>query len=175
MLAAGLAAAAALAGVAFAKRDAGGTVRPTASWNMYSATQWSRFAMRSRLHGLHVVAATSKWDGTPVALIAGTRSGRTCFVPATGTALGATVCRFDRPLTLIRVRDRGWNELLGIARPDVASVAQTSTSSTGPWTSGEPLVRAGRAYVFAGGGSGKLTRVVARDRRGRVLQSISIR
>jgi len=175
MLAIGLAAAASLAGFALAERSSSSTLAPTASWHMYPPVAWSRLTRRTGLAGVRVVAATAKLDGTPVALLAGRRHGRTCFVPVDGIELGRTVCRLGAPLTLFPVRDGRYLDLLGVARHDVASVAQTTIVDGRPSVMGAALVTVGDAYVFGGGSLGGKTRIVARDARARTLERIVLR
>jgi hypothetical protein len=175
MLALGLATAASLTGLALAQRGSTSTSVRTASWHLYPQAEWSRLTTRTGLAGVHVVAATTKLDGTPVALVAGRRQGRTCFVPVDGFAVGRVVCRLDSQLTLFRVRDGRYLDLLGIARRDVAGVAQETTLNGRPNVMGASLVPAGDAYVFAGGSLGGSMRVVARGAQGRVLARIWLR
>lgn len=173
LLVVGLLGAVVLAGVALGRNDGSAPFRPTAAWNMFPPAEWQSLTRRAGLRGLHVVSATSRHDGSPVALLAGERNGATCFLPVDGTTAGGAVCRLVAPLTLFRFRDGGWTELLGVARHDVAAVAATATSPTGPWTSGQTLVPVAGGYVFAGGSSGSVTKVVARDAQGHVLQRVS--
>lgn len=175
MLAIGLVAAASLTGLALAKRGSTSTSAPTASWRLYPPAEWSRLTRRTGLAGVHVVAATAKLDGTPVALVAGVRHGRTCFVPVDGFSVGRAVCRLDSPLTLFHLRDGRYLDLLGIARRDVASVAQATTLNGRPNVMGAALVRVGGAYVFAGGSLGGAMHVDARDAHGRLLARIALR
>jgi len=171
----GIAAAAASAGLALAQRRSTTTLTPTASWSMYRPTQWQRLVRRTGLAGVHVVSATAKRNGTPVALLAGTRGAATCFVPAVATTLGRTVCRPSAPLTLFHVRDGAFTDVLGIAGPGVAGVAETVRLDGRRQTSGLPLLPVGRYFAFGGGAGGDRATVVAHDARGRELARISIR
>jgi hypothetical protein len=98
-----------------------------------------------------------------------------CFVPVDGVALGRAICRLETPLTLFHVRDGRYVDLLGVARRDVASVAQTTMLNGRPNVMGAALVPVAGASVFADGSLGRSTSVVARDLHGRTLARVALR
>jgi hypothetical protein len=193
ILAVGAVLAASLGGVALANRGSSATFAPTASWNMFPPAQWDALKARAAAKGLdpatlHVVGATSRHGGEPLALVAGTKGARTCFMPVVGDALGAPICRLAKPLTLFAFADtfvqtgsRGRParklpavEILGLARADIASVVGRSTVDGRPWSAGEPLLAVPHGFVFAGGQSGAATTYIARNRAGRVVARIRV-
>jgi hypothetical protein len=183
LLVAGVLLAGAVGGFALANRGESAVFKPTASWNMFRPAQWRAVQASAAARGftrtsLHVVAATSKGDGTPLALLAGRQSGRTCFVPVAGHALGRTVCKLDRPLVVFAFRDhyghRPVVDVLGLARPGVQSVAGESMVNGARWVSGVALVHVQGGFAFAGGASGRSFTYVGRNAAGRVLTRVHV-
>jgi hypothetical protein len=121
------------------------------------------------------VSATSRRDGTPLALLAGRRNGASCFVAADALRLRTPVCRLRSPVTLFAFRDGPMTALLGVARSDVASVAARVVENGRPWVSGEALVPVPGGLAFAGGYRGSGSTLTARDAHGRVLARIDLR
>jgi hypothetical protein len=142
---------------------------------MYPPEQWAGLAGRARLGGLHVVSATSRTDGTPLVLLAGTRHGKTCFVAADGLALRPAVCRLDRPVTLFAFRDGPLIALLGVARHDVASIATRVVEHGHAMVSGAALVPVPGGFAFSSGYRGTGATLVARDAGTRTLARIVLR
>jgi hypothetical protein len=175
LLAVGAAVIVALGGFAFAHRGSAAPFRPSASWNMYPPPTWQRLVRRTRLADVHVVAADSKLDGTPVTLLAGTRGSATCFVATVGLRLVHPVCNPAAPLTVFHVSDGPFVDVVGVARPDIASVAETVQLEGKPSTSGVALVAAGRYFTFGWGARGGAETLIARDARNRVLARIHLR
>jgi hypothetical protein len=174
LLAVGSAAVFAFGGFAFAHRTSAAPFRPSASWNMYPPPTWQRLARRTGLAGVHVVAADSKLDGTPVTLLAGRRGASTCFVATVGLRLAHTACNPTAPLTVFHVSDGAFVDVLGVARGDVASVAETAELDGRPSTSGVALVAAGRYFTFGWGARGTAAALVARAADNRVLARLHL-
>lgn len=175
LLAVGLATAVAFGGFAFAHRGTAAPFRPSASWNMYSPAQWTTLVRRSQLTGLHVVSATSRRDGTPLALLAGGRDGQTCFTAADGLALRPAVCRLKRPVTLFPFRDGPMIALLGVARREVASLATRVVENGRSTVSGAALVPVPGGFAFGSGYRGSGATLIARDARTRIVARIVLR
>ncbi len=194
MLAVGAVLVASLEGFALANRGSSATLTPTtASWNMFPRAQWDALTARAAANGLdptslHVVGATSRHGGEPLALLAGTKHGQTCFLPVAGGTLGAPICRLVKPLTLFAFADTFVQtnslgrpvrkvpavEILGLARAGVESVVGRSTVDGRPYSVGEPLLAVPHGFVFAGGQSGRATTYIARNRAGRVVARIRV-
>ena len=139
---------------------------------MYSPTEWAILARRTRLANLHVVSATARSDGTPLALLAGRRGGTTCFVAADALSLRPPVCRLARPVTVFAFPDGPNIAVLGITRADVGSVATRVIEDGRPVVTGEPLLRVPGGFAFGSGYRGSAATVVARDGHGRILARI---
>jgi hypothetical protein len=186
ILAVGLLAIAAAGGLAATHSGSAPARSSPASWGLYSPTDWSRLATSFARRGLaadsvRVVTGTALQNGRPFALLGGrTRNGRTCFAVARGAALGATVCRFSKPVTLFEApetcapcspgrRPLKTLELLGLVRADmtVTMISQGRESGLG-------VVPAGSGFAFnadARNGDG----LRARDASGRVLAAVHFR
>jgi hypothetical protein len=155
-----------------------------ASWGLYSPREWdaisSRFSRRGfARNAVHVVTATQLANGQAFALIGShTNTGRTCFAVARGVALGHTICRISKPLTVFFAPDKcaacspggppaSTHAALALVRGDV-----TVTMISQGRESGVGVVPAGTGFAlnssFRAG-----DRLRARDARGRVLLSIS--
>jgi hypothetical protein len=150
---------------------------------MFPPAQWQ--ALRTHAAGrgfapgtLHVVAAASKHDGTPIAILAGRNASRSCFLPAYGRTLGATICTLKKPLILFAFRDRFGGhpavDVLGLARRSVPSVVQEFTIDGKPWKSGVVLMRVPGAFAFGGGSAGTQATFVGRSATGRVLTRVHV-
>src|SRR5438105_14321661 len=98
--------AAAGAGFLFLSGRSQAAAKPSASWNLFSPADWELVKLRAGWWGLspdslQVVGATELGDRRPFVLLTGsTATGRHCFVPLRGLALGAAVCRLTKPLLL---------------------------------------------------------------------------
>jgi len=183
LLVAGVLLVGAVGGFALANRGESAVFKPTASWNMFPPTRWQALRRQAGSRGfapatVHVVAASSKADGTPLAIVAGRKSGHTCFALVAGRSLGQTICRLGRPLVVFAFRDRFGSrpatEVLGLARRDVQSVASQGFMNGKPWVSGVALMRVSGAFVFAGGTSERSSTYVGRSASGRVLTRVHV-
>jgi hypothetical protein len=181
MLAAGAVLVAAAGGTALATGGSSAALGPAGpSWNLYPPADWDALAARSGLRRatVRIVAATVGRQRRPFALLAGERRGRTCFVLAQGRALGAPLCRLERPLTLFAMRDRRqgrrMTDVLGLARHDVVSVASTSENDGRPITSGQPLTAVPGGFAFGSGTAGSALTLVARNASGAVLARLRV-
>ena len=183
ILVVGVLLAGATGGFALANRGESAVFTPTASWNMFPPAQWQSLRTKAGSRGfapatLHVVAASSKADGTPLAILAGRKTGRMCFAVVTGHALGRTICKLGKPLLVFAFRDRYGNrpaiDVLGLARRDVQSVAAEGVMNGRPWVAGVTLMPLPGAFAFAGGTSGPKPVYVGRGASGRVLTRVHV-
>lgn len=178
----------AIGAAAFAATQSGSasSTRSPASWGLYSAADWNRLAARFARRGfapgsVRVVTGTALQNGRPFALVgARTRSGAICFAVARGAALGETICRLSKPVTLFeapdtcaacapRARPLKTLELLGLVRSDV-----TVTMTLQGRESGLGVVPAGPGFAFnIGARNGD--RLRARDASGRTLAAVRFR
>jgi len=124
---------------------------------------------------VHVVAADAKENGTPVTLLAGRRGAATCFVATVGLRLGHAACDPTAPLTVFHVADGPFVDVVGVARTDVASIAETVQLEGKPSTSGVALVPAGRYFTFGWSARGGAATLTARDARNRILVRVHLR
>jgi hypothetical protein len=155
-----------------------------ASWGLYSAREWdaisTTFARRGFARSaVHVVTGAQLANGRAFALIGShTNAGRTCFAVARGVALGHTICRISKPLTVFFAHDKcaacspggppaNTYSLLALVRSDV-----TVTMVSQGRVSGVGVVPAGTGFAFNSSFRAG-DRLRARDAAGHVLASIS--
>jgi hypothetical protein len=115
------------------------SISPTPHWGLYSTTTWNALATRVERRGfvresIHVDTGTKLMrNGQAFALLgARSESGRNCFVVARGAALGPTICKLSKPLTVFSESDlcacsptgspAKILTVLALVRPDVTSV-----------------------------------------------------
>jgi hypothetical protein len=177
----------AIAGVgAFAATQGRSSSSPKtpASWGLYSSEQWNavtaRLAQRGFSRGsVRVVTGTKLSNGQPFALIGGRSAGRACFAVSRGSTLGATICRFSKPVTVFSAPDRcaacspggpatKTRSILALVRADV-----TVTMVHQGRESGIGVVPAGKGFAFNFSFVRSGDRLRARDASGRVLANIS--
>lgn len=155
------------------------------SWGLYSSSQWngitSAFARRGfSRDSVRVVTGTKLANGQSFALV-GARSngGRTCFAVARRGAIGTTICRFSKPVTVFAAPDKcapcssaekplDTQTILALVRRDVtvAMVHQGRESGVG-------VVPAGTGFAFNAGFVRDGDHLRARDATGRELANIS--
>ena len=121
---------------------------PDPSWGLFSKAEW-----RS-LGATRVVAAMP-----PLAVV----SVRGCLVVLNRTARLAAVCHQTQPLRMFALRAHGMTDVVGIVRPDVASVVGGGYNL--------PLLRAPHAYAF-GVGLRSASTFTAYDARGHVVARV---
>jgi hypothetical protein len=173
----------AFGGFALANRGESATFTPTASWNMFPPARWQAIRDRAGARGfspetVRVVAAVTRQDGTPLALLAGQKSGRTCFVLVHGGAMEPAICKLAKPLVLFAFRDR-WGgrrvvDVLGLASRRVQSVVQETTLQGKPWRSGVVLSPVPGAFAFGIGTTGTQARFLGSTASGRVLTQVHV-
>ena len=186
ILAVGLLAIAGVGALAATQNDSATATRSSASWGLYSAADWNRLAATFARRGfavgsVRVVTGTALQNGRQFALVGGrTRSGQTCFALARGAALGPTICRLSKPITLFQAPDTCGAcspgrrplktlELLGLIRRDV-----TVTMISQGRESGMGVVPAGPGFALnVGVRNGD--RLRARDAAGHVLAAFRFR
>jgi hypothetical protein len=183
--------AAALAAVAVADRGDSITIGTSSpSGGAFTDTQWNALKQQLAQDGfragsVHVVGAADPG----FVLLAATRvSGSTCFMPVQGMAVRATVCHLTKPLTTFSVRtpvtpiDSNGHSVrvpstgvVGILRPDVASVSARWTTGRGPESVQylEPVIAAG-ARVFGCVFFGNSVVLVAHSRGGKVVARLTL-
>jgi len=116
------------------------SLTPSANWGLYSSPAWDAVSTKLEQRGflresVHVATGTRlERNGQAFALLAArSSSGRDCFVVARGTALGPTICKLTKPLTVYTESDRcapcsphgspaNALTLLALVRRDVTSV-----------------------------------------------------
>jgi hypothetical protein len=191
----GLVLSAALGGFALSARGGAATFEPSASGGVFTSADWDSVKQRVAQRGfsaasVRVVTATGgRQSGHTLALLAASRpTGATCFIPARSTALGASICRLTRPLTVFAMRDHfaevgrdgrrklvAATDLVGLVRPGVASVAVRSNALGRAGMQGQPLFTVPGGLAFGGGFRGVAASVIARGSGGEVVSRLSFR
>jgi hypothetical protein len=163
------------------------SIKPSASWGLYSAEKWdavaTTFAHRGFAHdSVHIVTGTRLADGQVFALIGGrSNAGRTCFAVARGSALGSTICRIAKPVIVFSAPDTcaacspggpplKTRSILALVRGDV-----TVTMVSQGHESGIGIVPAGEVFAFNSSFLRNGDRLRARNAAGRVLASVTFR
>lgn len=184
ILALGVLAIAGSGALAATKSDSSSASKTPASWGLYSSHDWdtitTTFARRGfARHAVHVVTGTQLANGQSFAVIGShTNAGRTCFAVARGVALGRTICRISKPVTVFFAADKcaacapggtstNSHSILALVRADV-----TVTMISHGHESGVEVVPAGTGFAF-NSSFGAGDRLKARDASGRVLAGVS--
>lgn len=144
---------------------------PQPGWGMFTAAEWKTLSLRLERRGfdatsIRLVGATDTTKGRAFGLLAGrSRTGTTCVVPVTGTALGATVCRLRKPF-MVFTAPQTWRDaavpgtpahvvhataVLGVARHDVTGIVVEDKQHR---LTGMALMQTGSLTTFAGGFAG---------------------
>jgi hypothetical protein len=186
ILALGVVAIAGIGGFAASQGRSSPSTKTPPSWGLYSPQHWgavtSSFARRGfARNSIRVVTGTKGPNGQPFALIEGrSNSGRTCFAVIRGSAIGVTICRFSKPVTVFSVRDKcapcapdgppiDTRTILALIRPGV-----TVTISQEGRESGVGMVPAGTGFALNLSGVRSGARLRARDASGHVLANIAL-
>jgi hypothetical protein len=178
LLAVGALLAASLGGFVLAKRGSSAPFKASPSWGVFTPAQWGAVTAGIERRGfaasgIRVVEVAGVPRRRPFALVAATAaSGRTCFVPVRGVALGPTVCRIAKPVVLW-TQPAHWHGLrvtnvLGLARHDVTGVSVDQLLSGRHSVGGLPLIAGPGLSTFAGGFT-RLSVLRARNAQNRVL------
>lgn len=193
ILALGLLLSASLGGFALSAHGEAPAIEPSPSGGVFTSAAWKSLTKRVAQRGftaagVRVVTATGgQQSGHTLALLAASRpAGATCFIPVRGTALGASICRLTRPLTVFALRDHfaevgrdgrrklvAATEVVGLVRPGVASVAVRSTAVGRPSVQGQPLFAVPGGLAFGGGFRGVAATVIARGSSGEIVSRLS--
>jgi hypothetical protein len=185
ILALGLVAVAGLGGFAATQGRSPVSTKTLPSWGLYSSRQWqavtASLARRGFARGsVRVVTGTRLANGQPFALIGGSHAERTCFAVARGNSIGATTCRFSKPVTVFSAPDMcaarspgrppmRTRSILAVVRAGV-----TVTMVHQGQESGVGLVPAGKGFAFNSSFVRSGDRLRARNASGRVLANISL-
>jgi hypothetical protein len=175
----------AAAGAFAASQGSSSSMKATAHWGLYSSAKWDAVAANFARRGfdrdsVRIVTATRLANGQPFALLGAlSNAGRTCFAVGRGIVLGATICRFSKPLIIFSDPDTcaacspGGQALkirsvLGLVRSDVTvdMISQRRES-------GLVVVPAGTDFAFNISPIRNGDRLQGRDASGRVLASIT--
>jgi hypothetical protein len=164
-----------------------GEVSP--SGNAFTDRQWDALKQRLAQKGFRASSVHVVGFGDPeFVLLAATRvSGSTCFMPVQGTAVGAAVCHLTKPLTIFSARRQitpidsaghtvriPSTAVVGILRPDVASVsARWTTSGHESAQYLTPLSAAG-VRVFGNAFRGTSVVLLAHSRSGKVAARLTL-
>jgi hypothetical protein len=161
------------------------SIKPSASWGLYSAEKWDAVAATFAHRGfardsVHIVTGARLADGQVFALIGGrSNAGRTCFAVARGSALGSTICRISKPVIAFSALDScaacspggpplKTRSILVLVRGDV-----TVTMVSQRHESGIGVVPAGEGFAFNLSFLRNGDRLRARNAAGRVLASVT--
>lgn len=186
ILALGVVAIAGIGGFVATEGRSSSATKTPANWGLYSSTQWDEMTASFARRGfardsVRMVTATKLANGQPFALIRGrSNAGRTCFAVVRGGAIGDTICRISKPLTVFYAPDKcvacspggpstNTNAILALVRGDV-----TVTSIHEGRESGIAVVPAGTGFAFNSSFGPGSVRLRGRDAGGRVLASISL-
>jgi hypothetical protein len=184
MLALGSVVIALLDGLAATQGHSSPSKKTTASWGLYPPARWSALQTSFARRGfapfsVRVVTGTALANGQPFAVIAGrSNAGRQCFAVARGNAIGRTICRLSKPLTVFSALDKcaacspdgrptDTRTILVLVRADV-----TVTMIHQGHENGIAAVPAGNGFAFNTSFVRMGDRLRARNARGRLLVSI---
>jgi hypothetical protein len=182
--------AAALAAAAVANRGDSITIgKSSTDGGAFTDTEWNALKQRLARNGFRAssVHVVSFADRGFVLLAATRRAGSTCFMPVQGTTVQATVCHLTKPLTTFSVRRQitpidsdghsfrfPSTAVVGILRPDVASVSARWTISGPESAQYLTLVSAAGARVFGYTFRGTSVELVAHSRGGKVAARLML-